>query len=270
MKILKNLTNGRKGNGKPAPAPQNIDGACCDPQPKQPEYTLAGCFDNQGLPVMIENGKLVNDGSIEQAKTRVPSAQRFQDVSDRLCPALGSIDDAELVLHSGASAAYDLTASGNPGLYRITFTSPNRDATMAFRTSMELRFRQYTALGDGTSATGGSGRSGTMSFEIQTSADDAIIDVWVLPAVDLGDSKGLSVEPALLGGIVVGGEYINIAANTHFIGSDTASSAVTGTGPWVFGSSSPVLAGYTMTIRAYGSVSSTYQKVASRLLDNAR
>jgi hypothetical protein len=270
MKLLNKL--------KAPKAPKNLEVSsyeasreeeCCH-EPKRPEYTLAGCFDNQGLPILIESGKLVNDGSIEQGKTRVPSAQRFQDVSDRLCPALGSIDDSELVLHSSATPTYDLTANGNPGLYRITFRAPSRDAAMAIRTKLELRFKQYTALGDGTAASGGSGRSGTMSFEVQTSFDDAIVDVWVLPVVDLGDSKGLSVEPALLGGIDVGGEYIDIAANTHFIGSDTASAVVTGTGPWVFGSTSPVFAGYTMSIRAYGSISSTYQKVAARLLQNAR
>lgn len=260
-----------------------------------PRYADSVCG-SSSAPVVVSGARIVEDGSIELPRLKVPSVDQFFAASDRLGPTFTTKDNGELVMYSGNTDPttgarqfdYDVETEGLPGIYRLTLTSPNAEQTKAGRVKVDLLYKQFTGnlplvAGDAP------GREGIVSFELETTANDSIIDIWALPTVSLGSNRGQVVEPAILGAIVIDGTVISIAGGGDFLpaewgptvtlGSDgedgevvtssTASFSSFTAGdrsPYSFGSYGGVFPNYTLSICAYGPVSGQYHNMSRKLL----
>jgi hypothetical protein len=281
-------------NGNPSPAPGGND-CGCGPAPIAPRYSDSVCG-LSSAPVIVNGARVVEDGSIELPKLKIPSPDQFFAASDRLGPNFSTKDNGELVVYSGNTDAttglrqfdYEVDTEGLPGIYRITLTSPNAEQTKAARVPVDLLYKQF--IGNLPSANvDAAGREGIVSFELETSANDSIVDIWAMPAVSLGSNRGQIIEPAMLGAIVIDGTVVSIAGSGDFLpaswgpfvtlgdvgeeGEDVTTSTQTYSSftagsrtPYTFSTYSGALPGYTVSVRAYGPVSSQYHSMARKLL----
>jgi hypothetical protein len=275
---------------------QSAAGSDCGCGPQE-RYSLNGCGPESPLPVIVDGAQFVEDGSVERGQIRVPSPEQYASSSDRLCPNFTTLDNGELQISTTgySNNQFDPTKEGNPGLYRITLTANSADEARAFRGRVDLLFKQYTQLGSPGTANSGIGREGIISFEVQASASDTLIDIWALPSVEIGGNRGHIIEPALLGGINLNGLFVDLTGNEDFapayINSSVAlgSEDVDGEGEEIVdpntkvvfqkgGTSAPIALGetgnpmtdkYTLSVRAYGPMSSQYHSITTKLLQVA-
>jgi hypothetical protein len=240
----------------------------------------------------------VDDGSFENGNIRVPSHDQYSGMADRLGANFVVADNNQLILPGSAdpttgiySLAYNPVNEGQPGLYRLTLTAPSQQDAKAFRSRVDLFWKQAQTLNGSQTTTSSewiNGREGIYTFEIQASASDTLIDIFALPLVSLGGNRGSVIEPALLAGFVIGGNYINLTGTddtkpaivasgvqlgaTAYEDADVeiVSSSDYGMSPTSSGVSlSGDLSGYTLNIRAYGPQSSSFSNFTRQLLSNA-